>query len=396
MQKYTYKALATNGKVVQGRIDATDDEDFNKVLAEKGLKPFWFTSSGRRDKSAVKKLDTIMILTFCRQLSSMLTAGLPLSKSLEMLYERTEKPKLKAVLAFLFEGVQKGNSLAESMMEMGDNVFPPLLTSMVKSGEMSGQLESTLLKMADHFEKQRKQEQKIKSAMSYPKMLGFVLVVVVVAMIKLILPNMTSTMEPDDIPGPTAFLLSIDDFITNNYILLIVGVVFMIVGFPMLKRIDSVKLFFDKTKLAMPMFGKLNKQVYTSRFASSLATLCSSGVPLLDAMNMCSELIGNKLISQQLDSAIEGIRRGESISASLQAIDSFDPLLTTMIFVGEESGSLETILMQTATYFEGESNDAIGRLTGMITPIMTMVMGVVVGFVLIAIMMPMFSAYDDV
>lgn len=395
MLKYTYKALTTEGKVVQGRINATGEDDFNKVLAEKGLRAFWFSTTGKKDVDNFKHLDTVLVLTFCRQLSSMLTAGLPLSKSLEMLYERTEKPKLKAALAILFEGVQKGNSLAESMVVMGE-AFPALLISMIKSGEMSGQLEATLLRMADHYEKTRKQEQKIKSALSYPKMLGGILILVVGAMIQFILPNMVGMIEdPAAIPAPTRFLMGIKTFVTSNFIMIIVVVVGFFIFKPIITRVDGVKMFFAKLKIKMPLIGKLNKQVYTSRFASSLSTLCSSGVSLLDAMNMCSEMMGNALISKQLDSAIEAIRRGESISSSLQNIEAFDQLLMTMIFVGEESGSLEQILAQTATYFEGESNEAISRLTGMINPLMTLIMGLVVGFCLIAIMMPMFSSYDQ-
>lgn len=394
MLKYTYKAINSSGKVVQGRISATGEDDFNKVLAEKGLRAFWFSTTGKKENDGFKRMDIVLTMTFCTQLSSMLTAGLPLSKSLEMLYERSDKPKLKAVLAFLFEGVQKGNSLAESMIVMG-NAFPPLLISMIKSGEMSGQLESTLLRMADYYEKERKQQQKIKSALSYPKMLGGILVLVVVAMVKFILPNMVGDMEPDAIPGPTKLLLGLEGFITKNIMIIVMAIVSFIMFKPIVTRIDAVKMFMAKAKIKMPMFGKIIKQIYTSRFASSLSTLVASGVSLLDAMNMCSEMMENAFVSQQLDSAIEAIRRGESISSSLNNIEAFDSLLMTMIFVGEESGSLEDILHQTAVYFEGESNEAISRLTGMINPMMTLVMGGVVGFVLIAIMMPMFSSYDN-
>lgn len=395
MLKYTYKALDAQGKVVQGRINATSEDDFNKVLAEKGLRAFWFTTTGKKDVDTFKRLDTVLVMTFCTQLSSMLTAGLPLSKSLEMLYERSDKPKLKAVLAYLFEGVQKGNSLAESMITMG-NAFPPLLVSMVKSGEMSGQLEGTLVRMADYYEKERKQRQKIKSALSYPKMLGGILVVVVIGMVKFILPNMVQNLAEEDIPAPTKFLMGLEGFFTNNIVIIVMVIVGIIIFKPIITRIDGVKMFLAKAKIKMPMIGKLNKQIYTSRFASSLATLCSSGVSLLDAMNMCSEMMENDFVSKQLDSAIEAIRRGESISSSLNNIEAFDGLLMTMIFVGEESGSLESILQQTATYFEGESNEAINRLTGMINPMMTLVMGLVVGFVLISIMLPMFSTYNSI
>lgn len=395
MQKYSYKALSSDGKVHRGIIAATDEDDFNKVVADKGLRVFWVKVYGKKEASSVKKLDLVMVMTFCRQLSSMLTAGLPLSKSLEMLYERTDKPKLKNALAALFEGVQKGQSLAESMAEMG-NAFPPLLISMIKAGEMSGQLEDTLTKMADHYEKQKKQASQVKSATSYPKMLGIVLVLVTVAMIKFILPRMVDVLpEGTAVPGPTKVLMALDSFLTNNFVIIIALVFGIFIVLPIVRKIEAVDLFLGRLKIYLPIVGKLRRQIYTSTFASSLYTLSSNGVPLLDAMNMCSEMMGNSFISLQLDGAIEAIRRGESISASLQSIEAFDPLLMTMIFVGEESGSLDLILKQTAEYFENEASEAIKGMTSLINPLMTLVMAVVIGFVLIAILMPMFSLYDS-
>lgn len=394
MLKYTYKAIAPNGKVHTGTLAATDDDDFNKVLADKGLRVYWFKVSGKGPSTKVKKLDLELVMTFCRQLSSMITAGLNLSKSLEMLYERTDKVKLKNSLAGLFEGVQKGNSLADSMQEMG-NTFPPLLISMVKSGEMSGQLEDTLVRMAEHYEKEKKQASQVKSAMSYPKMLGGILLVVTLGLIQFILPTMVEMIpEGTPTPGITAALIAIKDFVFGNLIIIIMVIAIIYVMLPIVKRVESIDIFFCKMKISMPIIGKLNRQLYTSRFSSSLSTLTSSGVPLLDAMNMASEMIENTLINKQLESSIEAIRRGESISASLAGISAFDPLLMTMIFVGEESGSLDQILAQTAAYFENEASEAIKGLTSLINPIMTMTMAGVIGVVLIGILMPMFALYD--
>lgn len=394
MQKYSYKALTKDGRVVRGSLAATDEEDFSKVLADKGLSVYWFNVSGKKDKTKSKPLDLVMLMTFCRQLSSMLTAGLPLSKSIEMLYERSDKPKMKNALAAIFEGVQKGNSLAETMITMG-NVFPSLLISMVKSGEMSGQLEQTLDRMAMYYEKQRKQESQIKSALSYPKMLAIILIVVAAALIQFILPKMVAVLpEGTDVPGITQFLLDIKSFITKNFFLIIAFVMLVYVMVPILRRSPKIDLFLEQLKLKLPAIGNMNRMIYTSRFASNLSTLSASGVHLLEAISMSSEMVGNRYVQRQLESSIEAIRRGESISASLQSVDGFDPMLMTMIFVGEESGSLEDILDQTATYFEGEASEAIKGMTSLINPAMTVIMAGVIGVVLIGILAPEFALYE--
>ncbi len=325
----------------------------------------------------------------------MLNAGLPLIKSLEMLYERTEKPKLKNVLAALFEEVQKGNSLAEAMAQLGE-VFPTLLVSMVKAGEMSGKLEETLIRMADYYDKEKKRKGQIKSATSYPKIVLVICLVVVIVLLTTVMPQMVSMIPDDKLPAATKFLIGIKDFILNDYVIIIAVIASLLIFVPIIKRIEKVNFFFSKLKIKMPMVGKLNKMVYTSRFASSLCTLTSSGVHLLDALTMVSEMMENAYVSKAIDNAVEGIRRGESISAALQTIDAFDPLLTTMIFVGEESGSLDEVLGQTAAYFEDESETAVKSLTAMINPILMVVMAVVIGFILLSILTPMFSMYDTI
>lgn len=395
MYKYSYKALSPEGKRVSGTITATSEDDFNQVISSRGLKCYYVHATGKGDASKLSKLDTALVLQFCRQLASMLNAGLPLIKSLEMLYERTEKPKLKNVLAALFEEVQKGNSLAESMGAL-PGVFPNLLVSMVKAGEMSGKLEETLIRMADYYEKEKKRKRQIKSATSYPKIVLAICLVVVVVLLIWIMPKMISMVSEDKLPLVTKILLKIKDFIMKDYILIIGIVASLIIFIPIVKRIEAVDLFVSKMKVKMPGIGKLQKMIYTSRFASSLCTLTSSGVHLLDALTMVSEMMDNTYVSRQIDDAVEAIRRGESISAALQTVDAFDPLLTTMIFVGEESGSLDEVLGQTAAYFEDEADTAIKSLTAMINPALMVVMAVVIGVILIAILMPMFSMYDSI
>ena len=300
------------------------------------------------------------------------------------------------MLAKLFEELQKGESLASAMARM-DNTFPALFISMVKSGEMNGKIDESLVTLADYFERENIQHNKVKSAMSYPIILLSVCGVVVVLMSVFIIPKMTAMMpEGSEMPFPTKVLLGIKDFfVAKWYMVILIGfALFTLI--PIIKKIPFIGMFWGKIKTHIPKFGKLQKQLYTASFSRSLATLYSTGIPLLDAIAMSAEVINNPYVQSRVREAIISIRKGSSIAEAFALIDSFDPMLMTMTFVGEQAGTLDEILMQTSRYFEEESQTAIKKLTGMINPAMMMVMAVVVGFVLMGAMMPMFSMYDQI
>ncbi len=397
MYRYSYRAVDTNGKIVKGTLTAEDNNMFLSQLRAQNLKCCDYRILNKQKEAKVKKLKIDRLIEFSTQLSSMLTAGLPLAMSLEMLYERTEAKKkdLKTVLANLLEQVRKGESLAGAMQKMEDT-FPQLYVSMIKSGEMSGKIDDTLTNLAEHYSKEKRQKNKIKKATNYPKMLAVVIVLVVGILLVVVMPKMAAMMpEGKELPAPTMVLMNLKDFIVNNIALIIVVGFALYIAIRVLKKVPKVQIFLGRIKTKIPKIGALNKQLYTASFARSLATLYQSGVPLLDSMQMSGEVMDNKYIEQRVNEAVTSIRKGSSISVALGIVDSFDPLLTTMIFVGEQSGSLEDILIQTANYFDEEANTATDRLTEMINPIMMCVMAVIVGFVLIAVMMPMFSVYEN-
>ncbi len=396
MYKYSYKAVDPSGKIVKGTLTAEDNNMFLAQLRNENLKCYEYRILNKEKTAKVKKLNTDRLIEFSTQLSSMLTAGLPLAMCLEMLYERTEAKKkdLKQVLATLLEQVRKGESLASAMSNMGET-FPSLYISMVKSGEMSGKIDETLTNLAEHYSKEKRQKNKIKKATNYPKMLSVIILLVVGGLMIFIMPKMAAMLpEGKPLPAPTQFLMNIKDFVVDKFALLLVIIIALIVAIKVIKKIPKVQVFLGKMKTRIPKIGQLNKKVYTASFARSLATLYQSGISLIDAMQMSGEVMDNKYIEGKINEAVTNIRKGSNISEALSGVDSFDPLLLTMIFVGEQSGSLEDILIQTANYFDEEANVATDKLTEMINPIMMVIMAVIVGFVLIAIMMPMFSVYE--
>lgn len=394
MQKYVYKALTPEGKQIKGRMIAANDEEIKRLITKSGNYIVSYNKESDETDS-IKPVNTRTLVAFCNQLGSILRAGLPLTNALEMLYERTDDVKFKKILGGVYESVQKGHPFSEGLLAQG-RAFPPLMVNMVKSGEMSGSLDSAMMKMAEHYEKEMKMNNLVKSAMRYPIMLGIICVLVVVVLVVFVLPKMVGSLSEDSIPLPTKILMGLSTFIIDYWYLLIIIVGTLYIGMPIIFKMPAVRYKWDKAKLTMPKFGPLVKMIYTARFARSLATLYECGIDLIDAMSMCSAIVGNVIVAEQLDKAIMKIKKGESISAAMSKVDTFDSLLTNMIFVGEESGVLGEILGRTADYFDEESTTATKGITAMIEPLMLIVMATLIGFIIISIIMPMFSSYNEI
>ena len=392
MQKYSYRAYDSAGKAVKGTLVAQDEKNFRDLLHEQGMRLYEYRLVNQAKKVANKPLKVGELIAFSRQLSSMLSSGLDLSLSLKMLYERTEKNKkhLKQVEAQLYEEIQKGESLASAMYNL-DNTFPALYISMVKSGELNGKIDESLVTLSDYFEKEHKQRNQIKSAMSYPIILLVICALVVVLMSVVVLPRMAAMIpEGQPLPLPTQILLGLKDFVVEQWFVVLIVIFALVVCVPIIKRIPAVSMLTGKLATKLPVIGKLRKMLYTATFAAA-EELCWASDEV-EAAWLDEELPP----AQAAREAVIAIRKGSSIAEAFSIVTSFDPMLMTMIFVGEQSGTLDDILIQTAGYFEEEAQGALKRLIGMISPIMLMIMAVVIGFVLIAVMMPMMTLYQSI
>ena len=394
MQKYSYQALTPDGKTIRGTMIANNDEELRQLVAKAGNTIVKFTKLAS-DTEGSKALPLKEVGNFCSQLGAILKAGLPLASALDMLYGKTEKGVLKTSIGKIYEMVQKGNSLSDALAAQG-KAYPPLMLNMVKAGEMSGDLDRTLNKLSDHFAKEMKTANAVKAALRYPKMLAIITLAVVVLMVAFVLPKLTSTMSPESLPGLTKALLGLSDFILDNFVFIIIGVVFLIIIIPMIKSIEKVSYTLDKWKVTFPKIGKLMKMIYTARFARSLATLYDGGIQLIDAMQMCTAIVDNSYVSEKMEDAIYRVKKGESISKAMGSIDVFDPMLTSMIFVGEESGVLGEVLIRVADYFDEESDNATKALTSLLEPIMLIVMAGIIVLIILSILLPMFSSYENI
>jgi len=369
-------------------------DDLKKTMKEKDLYLIDYKEVNPKEVMG-KKLNTKNLVVFSRQLSTMIAAGIPIIQALDMLQSKADNKRSKDIFRNIFENVQKGNSLSDSMLAQR-GAFPDLLTNMVKAGEIGGTLDQSLFRMSDHYEKEAKLSSKIKSASIYPAILATISVIVVLLLVTFVLPTITAMFDQSLMPASTKFILAISHFILNNWILLIVGFFMSIFIIRILLKVKSVKIEVDKLKLRLPIFGKLNRTVYSARCARAFSSLYSSGVQTLEMIEITGKVLNNTYLEEKFLNVLESVSRGDLISQAIERTEEFDKMLSSMIFIGEESGSLGDILSSTADYFDNEADAALQRMVAMIEPIMIVVLGVVIGFIVISIMQPIFTMYGSV
>lgn len=401
MPQYEYSAVDADGKVVNGVMEAAAQNQLVKRIKDQDLYLLSYVDKAevnrRKLESSVKKIKTKTLAIFCRQFSTLINSGITAVKSLDILYQQAERKELKDSLGKVYEGVQKGESMSEAFRRQG-HAYPELFLNMLLAGETSGNLDSVLLRLADHYEKENKQNNKIKSSIMYPIILSVVTVIVVIIMLVFVLPTFTSmlTSTGGEMPATTMFLMNVSEFI-KNYWWLVGGI--LAIFFILMRaytRTEKGRLWWDSIKMRMPAVGKSLKMIYTARFTRTLSTLLSSGIQMLPAIDISSRVIGNKVIHDKLVATMEDIRKGVSLSLSLSKIEEFPPMVHNMVSVGEESGLLDDVLFKTAAFYDEESEAAIQRLVGLIEPVLIVFMAIVIGFIVISIYLPMMNIYNAI
>jgi len=400
MSLYSYTAKDFSGQTTNGVLESDDLQNFYRLLKERGL--FCIEVSEKRQsvrtvKSSSKRLKAKDLVIFCRQFNVLLMAGVTIIKVLDVIYQQTESKQVKAVVLKVYEMVQKGDLLSESMRKQGDT-FPEILVNMVESGETSGTLERVMERMAEHFEKERKLHSKIVTAVTYPAILSVMAVMVVGIMITVVLPTFVKMFADSgvELPQLTRILLSISNAITSYwYIWLLLIVTLVFVGKTSLKtEVGQIK--FDRLILRIPVLKSTMIKIISARLARTLSTLLSSGIPLLTCLEITAKVLGNKFVSDGLLNAKEDMSKGSSLSQALRKIGVFPAMVYSMISIGEESGSLEVILDKTSDYYDEEADVAITRLLSIFEPLLIVVMAVIIGFIVIAIALPMFELSSTV
>lgn len=400
MAKFKYKAMNSNGDRIEGIHEGNSRNAVVEMISSNNYVPLMIEEireGTEIDLSALKRVTSKDIAVFCRQFYTMLDAGLSVSSSLNVLSKQVTNKKLREAIARIDEGISKGDTLSQAMSKE-HKVFPQLLISMVETGEVSGNLDKIMLRMSTHYEKEFKINNKIKSAMIYPTVLGFVAVAVVTFIITFIMPIFVQMFSETgaNLPMPTKLLIAISNGIANYWYFIIAVIVFLVVGIKQYFKTEQGQLFKSKFKLKFPIAKGLNEKIIVSRFTRTLATLLISGIPMVQAIQIVSGVLGNKVAEDKLLKIRESLVRGEGLGGLIEESGIFPPMLSSMIKIGEESGSLDEILNKTADFYDDELENAIQTFTSLIEPLMIVIMGFVVGFIVISIMLPMFDMYSNI
>ncbi len=396
MKSFSYTGTTPAGKQVKGTINAEDEKDFMAQVNAKGLTNLKYEEKDIESSKTIKKFSTKDLAFCCRQLAAMLTSGLTLVKALDILSKEQPTEQARQVWQSVYENVQKGESFSSSL-EMYRGVFPEFLISMVNAGETSGQLDVIMQRMSDHYAKEQKMNNTIKGAMTYPLILGFLCIVIIIAMFTFIMPTFAGLYESeDDMPAFTRAMMAFSDSLVHFwyiYIIVIVGIVF---GITYVMKIPSTRLKWDKFIIKGPAFGPLVVKIYTARFARTLSSLYSSGIPMVECLRRSSAILGNRYIDECFENVIDEVKQGETLSASIQRTEIFDSMFCSIIFVGEEAGALDTILGKTAEYYDEEADSAVARLVSLLEPVMIIIMGVAVCMLLLAVFPALYGSFDAI
>ncbi|TCU72806.1 type IV pilus assembly protein PilC [Tissierella praeacuta] len=397
---YKYKAISQNGEVIEGFFEGNEESDVLAMLKGNNYLPV----SVEKDISSENKIDIFSkkikkkdLAVFCRQFYTMLDAGIGIVKCIDILEKQSENKNLKKALGTLHENVQKGFTLSEGMKKHS-TVFPSLLINMVEAGEVSGNLDIIMERMAVHFEKENKLENKIKSALIYPVVLAVVSIAVVIFLLVAVMPTFIGMFESSGqaLPKPTQILLNISNWLTEYWYIFIPIVLALIFGFVLFKQTPTGTNFVDTLKIKIPVIKNTNVKIITARFARTLSTLMSSGIPLLQSIEIVSRVVGNKIVHDRLEIASEDVRKGISLSRAVNEVGIFPPMVDSMIKIGEESGSLDDILYKTADFYDEEVEVALQRMTSLMEPVMLVIMALIIGFIVIAMAMPMFDMVNTI
>lgn len=398
---FKYKAVTNNGESIEGTFEGKSTDEVISMLRGNNYLPVSIEELNEREfKSSinitinVKKKD---MAVFCRQFYAMLNAGISIVNCLDILEKQIENKTLKKAIGQTYEDVQKGMTLSEAMKK-NEKVFPILLVNMVEAGEVSGNLDIIMDRMAIHYEKENKIENKVKSAFTYPIILIIVSVAVVVFLLTKVMPTFIGMFDNSSValPGPTRYLLNMSARLENFWYAYIIIIPLIIIGIKIYGNSPSGRLFFDTIKIKLPGIKKTNIKIITSRFTRTLSTLLSSGIPLIQSLEVVSRVVGNVIVAKGLERGIEDVKKGASLSSTVRDIGVFPPMVYSMINVGEESGSLDEILLKTADFYDEEVETSLEKMTTMLEPILIVIMAFIIGFIVIAMAMPMFDMVNTI
>jgi type IV pilus assembly protein PilC len=395
MTQYYYTAKNATAVVTEGTLTADNASQLYSALQSRGLYCVSYhevTTVNHR----TKKFSNKQLALFCRQLGSMLHAGMSIADALNVMRRKAGDALMKQQAADLYEKLQKGITFSQALSSQ-EFQYPPIMISMVSSGEVSGQLDQVMNDLFDHFSHENKLHNQLASAMTYPLILVIVTVVIVTFLMTGVLPTFFGMFgDVSKLPWYTKMLMAISNSLISYWYIYILVVLLLIGLFKYLNTVDGYVMWKDRMKIRWPIFGKLNRTVYTARFARTFAALFKSGIPVIEAMGICSGVLTNRYYAACINSGIELVRSGLPLSSAVERMDCFDSLLVSMIYTGEQSGELDGVLKAVGAYYDEEADAATNQMVAALQPILIIVLGLIIGFIMIAVIVPIYSMYSAV
>lgn len=400
MPIFEYIAIDTTGRRVKGVLDADTAQAARHKLREMELMPAQVGETSKTVRPArdinltefFTRPKTADIALFTRQLAVLLHAGMPLVESFDAVLEQIDNKGLIKIVYQIKETISEGASLSVALGRH-TRYFPQIYINMVKAGESSGALEVVLFRLADFMDKQLKMRRRVGSALLYPMLMTLVGFGVLFFIMTYIIPTITKIFSQFDraLPAPTVALINASAFLRAYWWALLAAAVLAALLAGQYRRTERGRAGWDRMKLAVPVFGKLNRKMATARFARTLGTLTQSGVNLMDSLEMVKNIVDNRVIGRAIEDAQESVRKGENLASSLRRSGVFPPVVIHMIALGERSGRLEDMLIEVADAFDDEVEITLAGLVSLLEPTMIIVMAAVVGFIVLAILLPIFD-----
>lgn len=396
MPRFRYTATNAQGKTVRGVTDAPSEEALYTKLRDDGL---YMTDAQEAQKShsAFRSLKTATLADFCRSLGTLLAAGVPLVRAIRIMAdERNIDARQKALYEAILGELRKGVPLSDAM-ESCAPAFPNLLLAMIRSAEGTGSIDASFLRMGRYYDREHKVNQQVGNSLMYPIILSVMIVGVIAILMGFVVPQFMPMFEQmDSLPLPTVVLFAVSNFVSANWVLIILVAAFLVVGGRIALAQPAVRRQWDRMQLHAPVIGKLNQKICTARFARTLSNLYSSGVPIVATLIASRDAVGNRWIISQFDEVLDKVRAGNSLSESLALVDGFEQSMSSSIAVGEETGKLDELLATISETLDFEAEVATKRLVTLLEPIMIVIMGVIVAFVVVAVILPIYQSYGTI
>lgn len=397
---YSYEAIDKTGKKIKGRVNSSDRhaalQDLNQNMYVYKLEQSKPSIWQRELELGSKRIPLKYFVPFLRQLSTLFKAGVPLVESLRILGEQTSYKRLKNILPEWAANVARGNQLSEVLRE-NEDWFPPVFISMIRAGEITGNLEDVLDNLATYMEKEHQTREKVKSAMTYPAVIGVTAILTCAFLLIKVIPNFVQSLmkSGEQLPLPTRIVLAFSHHLVAAWYLYLIGFVVLFFLFRLIVKRPKGRYFYDVFKLYIPVFGKLMQKAAIARAARTMSTLFQSAVPTLQVFTVAANVVGNEVYARALRGARDSLRAGNSMVIPLKKEKMFPPLVTQMIAIGEQTGNIDSMFGKIADFYEADVEATVDKLRPLIEPLMILFLAVVVGVIVLAALAPIFQMYQD-